>query len=89
MEAVERRSGVQQERVKRPVHEVIAWLREGKAIGATHLLIVVDNKGEDYPRFVRRHETLNQALQLIPAQEGVSECFKVEEDWWQQLLNRR
>jgi hypothetical protein len=43
--------------------EIMNWLEEGKAVGATHMLVICDTfDWEDYPVYVKTIEDVNKKI---------------------------
>lgn len=84
-------------------HEILCWLQQGKAIDATHLIVVCDTfDWEDYPIFVSPDEDAHSkageygivgsnGLPSVPNKnmQKVMEVYSLSRDWGSQLNEYR
>jgi hypothetical protein len=72
--------------------DIKRWLKQGKAEGATHVVVVCDTfDWEDYPVYVKPEEDVKEVEKKYsgPNMQRVMEVYNLKKDLAEQLLEHR
>ncbi len=70
---------------------LIRWLHEGKILGATHMIVVVNKFWDDFPVYVMPGEDSHEVAALYQGidRQRVMEVYSLAMDWETQLVEHR